>query len=117
MRGADGDQPFRSVTIGTSAAADPRRSRTSLVVSMPPSKHPMLMVLIKVLVGFLLLWVAGLAACFAFMGISGVGPGGGSWPPSVQDLTIGVPALFICLAALAGVGFCFGLIGKRNQEK
>lgn len=30
LRGADGDQPFCSLTIRTSAAAGPRRSRTSL---------------------------------------------------------------------------------------
>jgi hypothetical protein len=84
---------------------------------MAASKHPLLVVLIKALGGVLLLCLAGLAACFAFMGISGVGPGGGSWPPSAQDLAIGVVALLICLAALAGAAYCFRIIGKPGQER
>lgn len=35
MRGADGDQPFGSLTIRTSVAAGPHRSRTSLSAMSP----------------------------------------------------------------------------------
>lgn len=36
MRGADGDQPFSSLTMQTSVAAGPRRSRTSLACIIVP---------------------------------------------------------------------------------
>ena len=38
MRGADGDQPSRSLTILASVAAGPRCSRTSLALSVPLSR-------------------------------------------------------------------------------
>jgi hypothetical protein len=78
-------------------------------------KHPILMVLIRVLATALLLLLAGLAGFFAFMNISGFGPDGGSWPP--QHPLIGVLALLISLAALAGAGLCLGLVRIARQKK
>ena len=75
-------------------------------------KHPVLVGLLSGLAAALLLWLAGFAACLAFMGISGVGPGGGGWPPSTGELTIGIVALLIGIGALTGAVFCARLIFK-----
>jgi len=69
LRGADRDQPFRSVTIRTSLAAGPRRSRTSLVLAMKRYIKFLPLLCLAPLAHFFGFYLAGLGIIDAGLGM------------------------------------------------